>query len=215
MTFMFKIDEVHVTPPPPPYPLPTKRVPVFLTLSCTLCCGLLWHCMTFMFKIDEMHVTPRHIHCPQREYPSSLHCRAHYVVEFSGTVWPLCLRLMTCMWPPPYPLPTKRVPVFLTLSCTLCCGILWHCMTFMFKIDEMHVTPRHIHCPQREYPSSLHCRAHYVVEFSGTVWPLCLRLMTCMWPPAISTAHKESTRLPYIVVHTMLWNSLALYDLYV
>ena len=47
-------------------------------------------------------------------------------------------------------------------------------MTFMFKIDEAHVTP-----------------------------------------PAISTAHKESTRLPYIVVHTMLWTSLALYDLYV
>ena len=164
---------MHVTPRP--YPLPTKRVPVFLTLSCTLCCGILWHCMTFMFKIDEVHVTPS----------------------------------------PPYPLPTKRVPVFLTLSCTLCCGLLWHCMTFMFKIDEVHVTPRHIHCPQREYPSSLHCRAHYVVEFSGTVWPLCLRLMKCMWPPAISTAHKESTRLPYIVVHTMLWNSLALYDLYV
>ena len=175
--------------------------------------------MTFMFKIDEMHVTPRHIHCPQWEYLSSLHCRAHYVVEFSGTVWPLCLRLMKCMWPPPppppYPLPTRRVPVFLTLSCTLCCWILWHCMTFMFKNDEMHVTPRHIHYPQGEYPSSLHCRAHYVVEFSGTVWPLCLRLMKCMWPPAISTAHKESTRLPYIVVHTMLWNSLALYDLYV
>ena len=191
MTFMFKIDEVHVTPPPP-YPLPTKRVPVFLTLSCTLCCGLLWHCMTFMFKIAH----------------KEMKC-----MWFSGTVWPLCLRLMTC--PPPYPLPTKRVPVFLTLSCTLCCGILWHCMTFMFKIDEMHVTPRHIHCPQREYPSSLHCRAHYVVDFSGTVWPLCLRLMKCMWPHAISTAHKESTRLPYIVVHTMLWNSLALYDLYV